>query len=700
MAADDDVGIRLSVKDRIKFAREMKSAERSVTDLGDEVDKQSGRAQRSAGRWRKVGKAVAVGMAAATVAVGSMAVSGLNKAVEFETGMREVFTLLPGITGDAMSQMEEQVKSFATATGVLPNDSIPALYQALSAGVPQETVFSFLEQANKAAVAGVSSLETAVGALSSVTNTYGTDVLSAQQASDLMFTAVQGGVTDFDQLGANLSKVTPLAAGLGVEFGQVTAALVSMTKQQGGGTAEATTKLRALFGELSKAGGKTAKVFEDTAGTSFAKFIAKGNTIADAMEVMERAARKENVAIQDLFGSIEAGQGAMLLSGQGAEYLADALDANAQATGATEVAYDTMNASLGQSVKRIRAVGEMALLSFGQWLAPAAAEVAEWLEVHLPNAADNVRDAFQKVEDRVSSVTDWLDRNSTALGVVASVILVTLLPAMVAGTVQFGINTAAWVGNTAATVANTVARSAWTVVGWVVVGVTNALTVAGWGATAMSKVWTAAQWLLNAALTANPIGLVVAGIALLVAGFILAYNKSEGFRNAVNAMWDALKSGAESAVNFVIRGINTLIDGFNAAIRLANRLPHVNIPEIGKLGEVNFTRQRATGTPGGVQARAFGGLARTGTLLVGERGPELLHLGAAQAPAWVTEARQTRDAIGGDGAALGGDININIGHVVQRPGESTDAFAERLGNQIAQKIDDRRALKYGPRGEG
>jgi hypothetical protein len=46
-------------------------------------------------------------------------------------------------------------------------------------------------------------------------------------------------------------------------------------------TAQATTQLRQLFVDLSKAGGKTAKVFEETAGKSFQEFIAAGGDTAD-----------------------------------------------------------------------------------------------------------------------------------------------------------------------------------------------------------------------------------------------------------------------------------------------------------------------------------------------------------------------------------------------------------------------------------
>ena len=52
---------------------------------------------------------------------------------------------------------------------------------------------------------------------------------------------------------------------------------------------------------------------------------------------------------------------------------------------------------------------------------------------------------------------------------------------------------------------------------------------------------TVAQKGLNAALTANPIGAVVAAISALVAGVVYAYNHFEGFRNSVQSMWSKLR---------------------------------------------------------------------------------------------------------------------------------------------------------------
>jgi len=51
-------------------------------------------------------------------------------------------------------------------------------------------------------------------------------------------------------------------------------------------------------------------------------------------------------------------------------------------------------------------------------------------------------------------------------------------------------------------------------------------------------VMTGAQWAWNAAMAANPIGLVVIAIAALVAGLVWAYNNVDWFRSAVNTAWD------------------------------------------------------------------------------------------------------------------------------------------------------------------
>ena len=63
---------------------------------------------------------------------------------------------------------------------------------------------------------------------------------------------------------------------------------------------------------------------------------------------------------------------------------------------------------------------------------------------------------------------------------------------------------------------------------------------------------TVAQYALNLAMSLNPIGLVVAAIAALVAGIIYLWNTNEGFRNAIIEIWAAIKGAFETAINAIV----------------------------------------------------------------------------------------------------------------------------------------------------
>ena len=62
---------------------------------------------------------------------------------------------------------------------------------------------------------------------------------------------------------------------------------------------------------------------------------------------------------------------------------------------------------------------------------------------------------------------------------------------------------------------------------------------------AAQAIATAAQWAFNAALTANPIGIVVVAVAALAAGLVLLYRRFETVRNIVKALLAPLKAAAD-----------------------------------------------------------------------------------------------------------------------------------------------------------
>lgn len=58
---------------------------------------------------------------------------------------------------------------------------------------------------------------------------------------------------------------------------------------------------------------------------------------------------------------------------------------------------------------------------------------------------------------------------------------------------------------------------------------------------------TASQWLLNAAMNANPIGLIIGAITALVAAFAILWNNCEGFREFWITLWEMITDAAGAA---------------------------------------------------------------------------------------------------------------------------------------------------------
>lgn len=90
-------------------------------------------------------------------------------------------------------------------------------------------------------------------------------------------------------------------------------------------------------------------------------------------------------------------------------------------------------------------------------------------------------------------------------------------------------STAAWIRNTAVTVASRAAQLATAVA---------------------AKAMAAAQWLVNAAMSANPIGLIVIALAALAAAFVYAWTHSATFRKILIGAWNAVKGAAMAVVHW------------------------------------------------------------------------------------------------------------------------------------------------------
>lgn len=134
----------------------------------------------------------------------------------------------------------------------------------------------------------------------------------------------------------------------------------------------------------------------------------------------------------------------------------------------------------------------------------------------------------------------------------------------------------------------------------------------------------AAQFALNLVMSANPIALVVLAIGALVAAFVVAYNKSETFRNIINGLFSAIKTGVTASVDFLKGYLNTVL-GFYKSI--FNGIATLWNSTIGKLSFKVPDWVPGFGGKGfsvpQIPMLAEGGIVTSPTLaMIGERGPE------------------------------------------------------------------------------
>ncbi len=296
--------------------------------------------------------------------------------------------------------------------------------------------------------------------------------------------------------------------------------------------------------------------------------------------------------------------------------------------------------------------------------------------------------------------------------------------AEVGGTlVQFGTEHAAWIQPLAITLGAVAAAIL------VIQGAVMAWTAAQAAWTAVQTVATGAQWLWNAALAANPIGLIIIGVIALVAGIVLLWQHSEAFRGIMTAVWGAVWGAIKSvwdwvssnwplllgiltgpigwAVLVIMRYWDDIKGGIASVVAWVSDLPGKAGSALSGLGSIllapftyafNAIARHWNGTVGGLSfttpdwipgigGKGFsmpkipmlakgGHLTSGGTVLVGDAGPELLDL-----PGGATVSPLARSA----GVASGtGRVVIDV--------TGADADMKRLIRRIV-RIDGRNSVQ-------
>ncbi|HAT1331008.1 TPA: hypothetical protein I8W09_001424 [Corynebacterium striatum] len=299
-----------------------------------------------------------------------------------------------------------------------------------------------------------------------------------------------------------------------------------------------------------------------------------GGTTADAVESLSAAFRGEYDPVEKYGISIKKSdinarlaakglsglEGEALRQAEAQELLAMLTEQSADAMGNFQRETDTA----AGSAQIAAANWENAKAALGQSLLPVVTQVAEKL-AGLAQVVGQHPQLFGAAALAIVGVAGAINGALLAIKAfhAAQTIIASVKAAWVALNTSMAVTRATMVAGNAAAAAQSaaawVASAARMAVAWTV---STARMVAQLAiqrgamlaARAATLAMAAGQAILNAVMTANPIGIVIVAISALVAGLVLAYNKSETFRNAVQTAARASKAAFDVVVN-VIRAV-------------------------------------------------------------------------------------------------------------------------------------------------
>lgn len=289
-------------------------------------------------------------------AVGAAIFAGPVKgSIAFNKEMASVATLLDGDIQQRTQELSKDVIKLSNATGIGTGDLTDGLYQVVSAFGDSADSAKQLEIAAKSAKAGNATTTDSINLLSAVTKGYGDTSAEAQQkAADLAFMTAKLGQTTYPELAASMGKVVPLASTLTVKQEELFGVMATLTGVTGN-TAEVATQLRGtLQGFLQPTSQMTKSMSK--LGYANGKAMLESLGLQGSLEALKKSVNNDEIAFSALFGSIEAKNAVLALTGEQAENLTAKTLQMYDAAGAAEAAFDIMNNTPEAKLERAKKV--------------------------------------------------------------------------------------------------------------------------------------------------------------------------------------------------------------------------------------------------------------------------------------------------------------------------------------------------------
>lgn len=385
----------------------LEQAEKTIDELSEKIEKLTEESEKAPKGFEALGNVIqALGLAKVAQEISAALLDCSQSAAEFETSVAKVSTLVD-TNKVSMRSMRDELLQLSGESGKSVNDLSDATYQAISASVEVGNAIATVDKANKLAVGGFTSSATAVDVLTTALNAYNLSADQTEYISDILVTTQNLGKTTVDELASSVGKTIPLAAAYNVEMDNLSTAYAQLTKN-GIATAEAGTYIKSMLNELGDSSSNVAKVLKDETGNTFAELSSEGKSIGDVLDVLMDSVNGNLTKFNELWGSVEAGTGALSLAKAGSDAYNDTLVAMKDSAGATELAYRKMMDTTEAASQKFSNSAQNVAIAIGDDLNPC-------LEA-MYNAGSNVLNIFASWIDQCPALSGAIAGLAVAIG--------------------------------------------------------------------------------------------------------------------------------------------------------------------------------------------------------------------------------------------------------------------------------------------
>ena len=447
---------------------------------------------------------------------------------------------------DTLKQLSDTSRAAVRGTEILATDAAGGLDKMAMAG--------FTSAQSMALLAGTVDLVTASGADMTTAVDIATDTLGAfnlvtedtvqlqknlSRVSDVMAKTTTTSNTSLIELFESVKSgaATFTAAGQSIEDFSALAGVMANAGVKG---SESGTALRNVMLRLSKPTGEAADVIK-TLGVQTQDSEGNFRNIIDILGDFEKGlggmgTAQRTAALSTVFGA-RAVTGVNILLAEGADKLADYRDSLIESGGASRTMADAMRKSIGNRLKVLRSgLTELGLQFIDAFQTKGKAAIDKAIEAVKNFDMQKVIDAVEKTVDFFRRLFIFVKKNKGAIKGFITVLVafkLAVIAVNVVQAIQLGLMAVA------------------PVLAFIKVIMSLAKS---------EGILKTAQLLLNLAMTANPIGLIIAGITLLIAAGILLVKNWDKVKAFFISMWAGIKKAFSVSVDFMKRVMFTFAD--------------------------------------------------------------------------------------------------------------------------------------------